>query len=389
MKGIPVVSVLIMVVALVLAIVISSSKLMPLREEMYKQVPKRLENVYMPMLGIDKFYADVQWIGLLQEMGDPEVKMGTDDKGKQMAGYYYQQLDRLTDLSPDTEKYYDFGAMHIAHLQPEKAIALLQKGNDLCSKKTWKRSHLCAHITTNFIGRRAESDEAKMAATEEAAKYLKEAMDFGGYPSYVESSWLRKRAEIKGIDNNELSVLKLWYDYYKEKIAQSLEAEREAAQEAREMTAEAGAEAAPDAGAEGEMAAEEGGEMMYEDGVMSEVDEDLRNRIMQKAQDLALTYWKQADDAAKKNMQVVRKIFYDIAPDGHYSDVSLRSYNPGDFYDIYTGTRVKPYGISYAAWDSFKQIVQLRGDFCHVTGQSREESEKQWEAWWQEHRNGQ
>lgn len=393
MKGFPVVSAVILVAGLAAAIYISAVKLMPMREEMYSAVPERMEYVFFPMFGIDKFYADVQWVGLMQEMGDPEVRMGRDEEGKKVAMWYYEQFDRLTDLSPDTEKFYHFGAMQIAFLLPDKAIELLQKGNRLCSRQTWERSYTCAQFVSNFKARRAENEAARREFDQEAVRYLEEAMDYGGYPVRVETAWLHKQARLRGLGNDKLSILQLWHEHYKQKLLDTLAEEQEAREEMA-GTLPDDDDGAPDGDFEEELppdeeAAMEAEEELYDREMsLSEVEMELRDRIMRKAQKLAMDYWRDGDKEAKENMETVRAIFFDIAPpDRHFSPISLRPYHAGDFYDTHTGTRVRPFGISFAAWDRHKLIVELRGRYCHVTGQSREASMEAWEAWWAEHRD--
>ena len=84
----------------------------------------------------------------------------------------------------------------------------------------------------------------------------------------------------------------------------------------------------------------------------------------------------------------LKKLFKDLKPIAPYSSHSLNFYAPGDFYDAATGERVKPYGISWKAWEDHKLVVVLKGDYCQVTGMSKAESKAKWEAWWTKQEDG-
>lgn len=367
MKNVPLVSTAIMVIGLVVAIIIST-RMMDERAKMYKDTPARLEATFLPMLGMDKFYAGVQWISLLQQMGDPDTKMKEDAEGQNVAKYFYEQLDDITDHNPDANKIYTVGAMHISNVQPQLAIELLVKGDDLSSKKDWHRPHIAAFIWDRFVAARTQSKDEKDKALEKARDSYRKALDMGGTPTHVETAWLRKCAELGGFSDDPLRMLKAEKDYLDSKL------------EAMAETMEEG----PD-GAQPEDVQPDASALM---GSMGDSRiEGIRERVMERCQKLALDKYESLkknpgnkDDA--KALKEIKKIFFEVAPAGHYSKVSLRPYEPGYFYDVTTGTPVKPYGISYAAWDKYKQIVPLSGTYCHVTGMAREESEKKWEEWW-------
>jgi hypothetical protein len=437
MKRFPLISTLIFVVGLVLAVVISTTRMSSLRQEMYASTPARLEHVYLPVLGIDAFWSNLKWVRLLQSMGEENVKMTNDPEGRKVADYYYKTLDRITDLNPETELFYEFGASHISAVSPVKAIALLQKGERLSSEESWERPQLCAFYADNYIGKRAgnerpTAEELKQQALEDAlvvaAQYLDEearaelpaeaaeltperaetlmlqvssdflesAMEAGGYPARVETDWLRKQAKLEGIEDDPLGILVFWKKHYDTKLAEMVD--REAAEipegampPPEEMEEGAtGAEEAPEMAEDGEMM--EPTEADYAAAELSPAHEELRKKIMDMAQDLALEYWEKMQEAGAaekkkldRNHEQVAAIFFDIVDEsGHYSPVSLRSYSAGELYDVATGTPVKPYGLSWAAWEKNGSVVILKGAHCHVTGQPASESRARWEEWWQQ-----
>jgi len=341
MNRFPVVSTAIMIVAFVVSIIISRDMLQVREQLMYGDVKaERMNMTYFPVLGVDKFYADIEWIRLIQQMGDHETKMKDDEDGHNAAKFFYKQLDRITNLSPDTDKIYMVGSGHIAHLEPQLAVKLLGKAERVSTNDNWKRLQYAAFVQDRFIADRTEDAEKKREAIEAAAEYLRKALDMGGAPEYVESAWLRKRAMLRGVDNDPLGRLILEYDYYVEKTQL--------------------------------------GKIGEEEGLMDETDrsEGLRERLMEQAQKLAMEYWQKlrgASGAEKKTLQEsyaqVKKIFFDVAPEGHYSTVSLRPYGKGIFYDVYTGTPVEPYGISWPAYNKLGKIVVVSGAYCPLTGE--------------------
>lgn len=350
MKHTPVISIFIMIVGFIGAISISASKMTPLREAMYP-ANAQLERVYLPVLGIDKFYADIQWINLIQDMGQAMLKEGSkpeednaDEKAKK-AQYFYRQLDRLTDLSPNTDLFYTQGAMYISHDLPEKAIALLEKGDKYSTVHNWRRAHYCAFIQDKVISAREESDSAKEQMLPKIITYLEKALENNDAPSYVEREWLRKQAAQQRIENDEIGQLMLWFKHFQKKTMVD--------------------------------GAQSGVEMPESVSYSSEIDQSnqtLRSDIMKKAQKIALSIWnsrKTADKAASddldKKLEEVKNVFFAIAPEGHYSPVSLVAYEAGERFDVATGTAVEPFGICKACEKRGLTTV-LRGEFCHVCG---------------------
>ncbi|MHC4884571.1 MAG: hypothetical protein ACYTGH_05745 [Planctomycetota bacterium] len=367
----PVISLVIAIVAFVAAAQLSRN-MNAMRAEMYKDKPLRLSRTYMPVLGMDKFCADISWVKLIQDMGDPNVKMKYDEKGKTAAQFFYKQLDRITTLDPDANKVYRIGARHISHLAPTEAIALLKKGNDLSTKADWKRYHLSSFIEDRYVRAKMEDkkSEAFTKSLDASIGYLAKAMESSEVPIYIETAFLRKQAEKGGYKDDPLLFLKAEADYY---FARS-----------KEISGATSIEQAPK-GKKGEPAAEEMDYSMVEDSRLLKTKE----RILNKARVQALNHWQlaQAGDAAAKakHMKIhkdISAIFKKVAPElKNYSSVSLNSYGPGEFYDVASGTKVVPYGLSYKAYMENKGIILFKGAYCHVTGQSRTESDKLWVEW--------
>lgn len=392
MRRIPPFAVLLMIVGLAGAVFLSVTKLQPMRQEMYAQAPEQLEAVYMPVMGLETFYADLQWIGMIQELGEMEQSMLDDERGRRMAEYYYKRIDRLTDLSPETAIFYDFGANMISNIRPERAVALLKKGDRFCSKKTYSRSHFRAAIITNFIRGRIDKDEEPQRyrrLTERAMKALENAIEIGDHPIHVEKAWMRKKIELDPtIDgDDDLAVLVAWKEHLLDKYRTSMSSDAEGVED---LPVDAAGEEGEEAPGGGEP---DGGRVpLNEVGYLNtEVLSDLRDNVMHMAQSQAAACWEvlqsDPDNAEqRRRLQRVRAIFNEIAPPGHYSMVSLKQYDAGDLYDPHTGTAVKPYGISYAAYDRYGAIVPFKGPYCHMTGESREESEAAWNSWWDEHK---
>ncbi len=357
MKHTPFISIIIMIVGFVGAIGISAKKLMPMRPDMYpKESQDQLERVYMPVLGIDKFYADIQWINLIQDMGQAMLKEGNQkeenpEAKKDKAKYFYRQLDRLTNLSPNTDIFYTNGAMYISHDLPEKAIELLEKGDKYSTVRNWQRANYCAFIQDKVIGARTQDDAAKALMIPKIIQYLETALENNDAPAYVEREWLRKQAILKNIENDELGQLQLWYDHYLSKVVDTT------------------------SGMAGEMAGENGTPSQPYINEMDQASQTLRDDIMKKAQKIALDIWNSRTGAnAETNKTLdgklaqVKEIFKAIAPQGHYSPVSLMPYNAGDKFDTATGTPIKVFGICKTCQAKGITTI-LHGSYCHVCGE--------------------
>ncbi len=358
----PIISLLLFVVCFLAAIFVSHDKIPQAREKMYQDVQPQLSRVYFPAMGFDKFYADTQWIQLIQEMANQEIKKGPKDGKKKeitdedikaekeerakRAKYFYKQFDFLTDLDPNNEMYYEHGALYLQNDLPDSAIKLLKKGNKLLKTPSWKYPFQQYFIIHDIKGQR---DEKKLAEyTDEMSALLKQAMDRSNAPAHVQKKWLRLEAKKNGLTDDDLGRLQLWANYYKQKThANMVSGEETTIQDA-----------------------------YYQDGA----DSELLKQIITMAQDMALDNWKKQQKAQgdeKKKLEEEHKkiseVFFSIAPKGHYSPVSLRPYAAGDQFDVYTGTPVKPYGANP---ELLKQgiVVIYKGPYCQITGKPRADS---------------
>lgn len=383
----PVVSLVIAIIALVGSVQFSR-EMNRMRMDMYKNLPERTSRVYTPVLGIDKFYAGISWVKLIQDMGDPKVKMEKNEAGEYAADFFYSQLDRITTLDPDATVVYSLGARHISHIRPKLAIALLNKGNNLSTLPDWQRFHLCSFIEDQYI--RSGLTDTKSAeyieSLDNSIAYLEKAMEAGEVPSYIETAFLRKQAKKGGYEDDPLLFLKAEVDYY---FARQKELKGVNMPTQSEIPPAPGAE-----GTEASLAA-----MDIDNFAMAE-DSRLfktKERIINKAQSLAIEQWQLAQEAIKKKDEAaaathmnthkdIADIFKKVNPSAtNYSPVSLLSYGPGEFYDVASGTPVIPYGLSFKAYMENKGIVLFKGEYCHVTGMSQTESKVKWEEWAKEH----
>lgn len=357
----PIISVLLLVVCLPAAIYLSYTKIADVRKEMYKGREKQLALAYLPVGGLDKFYADTQWVRLIQEMAkqntSPTAKDGkklTEEEEKaqrvKQAEYFYQSFDRLSDLDPNNKEYYLFGARFLQNDRPDDAIKLLVKGDNLLKTPGYELPWMQFHIIRSFIvGQNADEEKKQL---DKMSDLLKKAMDRPSAPAHIQNKWLTLRAQKEGLDDGNVGRLKLWVRHYLNKTKVTTSTPDNAA---------AGG-AAPEAGA----------------GYESAADTELRNTIMQMAQKMAIENW---DKRAKANPQEKAKLeqehkqiseaFFKIAPMGvHYAPISLTPYEPGDLYDSVTGTPVIPYGVDPDMLEK-GVVVVYKGAFSQATGKPR------------------
>ena len=330
------------------------------RADVYKSTPERGKMQYTPIMGIDRFLAHVEWIRLVQAMGDPKNKMKDNEDGKTFANFYHTQADWITNYRPDANRIYKNVALHISHLLPDKAIGLLQKGMKNSSDRDYELPYYAANIARQGFYQEDDKEKQKQMLIK-ALPFIKDAVEIGTSKRSLEPQMLRMKARIDGVEEGSISMLQVKWKYYKEK-----------------------AESTDPGGEDGEP----GG--YGEAGILPEA----RDAMMDDARKLALELWRgmeKAKGAEKKKLAsqhaLVSGIFNQVAPVGHYASASLLSYSPGDFYDRATGTRVKPYGIGFDAYEKKGMIVPLRGAFCTLTGQSATDSAKAWDAWWEQHKD--
>lgn len=368
----PIISVLMLVICLPAAIYISSSKIAPARKEMYKGREKQLERVYLPVAGIDKFYADAQWVKLVQEMAgqntvpsDKEGKRPSAEEEKKLRfkqmEYFYNQFNRLSDLDPNNTQYYLFGARFLQNDRPKDAMDLLSKGDTLLKDPTWELPQLQYHIVRNImVG--FDNPEGEKEHLDEMSSLLKKAMDRPNAPAHMQTKWLNLQAKKNGFGNDDIGRLQLWAKYYLDKIRPVIPTDMNTPDAS-------GIPARPDAN----LIASESG-MGFDAGLES----GLRDTIMKMAQRMALENWQKQQKAADakqkaalaKTHKIIADIFFKIAPEGHYSPISLLSYEAGDLYDTATGTQVVPFGVDP---DMLQKgvVVLYKGDYSQATGKPR------------------
>lgn len=360
----PFVSLVLFIAFLAGAVYIATVKMPEKRAKIYGRAEARMQHCYMPVAGLEKFYADAQWIATVQEMsnssGNAVAADGTrlspeaeEQQRKKDMQKFCKRFTWLSDIAPDIKNIYEIGVMFIANDLPQEALDLLRKGSKLTKDQSYSFPLSQVHIINNIISR---NDETKrLESRDEVINLLAEAMKCPGVPDYVQNQWLRAKAEKEGYGNDSLDRLRLWSEYYKSKI-------RVVYQDGEETASAAGHK-------EGEGA-------YFAD---SEQESALRNQVMQMAQTLALENFKKRQTAKGKDLEKavkehreINKIFFSVAPEGHYSEESLFPYEAGDLFDVYTGTPVKPYGVDPDMLQQGK-IVLYKGSFSQVTGKPRNE----------------
>lgn len=357
----PVVSLIAFVIFVLGAAYIATAQLPEIRKTMYGDAKAQLERVYIPVAAFDKFYADAQWVATVQEMGGSGVSKSKDapkkteeeekaERGK-AADRLYSKLDFLSDLDPNNKNLYEVGAMFISNDRPDAAIKLLKKGDGLMKNPSYKFPFNQYHIINNV--KSMNNEEAKKANRKEMIDLLAKAMDRSGAPEYIQNQWLRLQAEESGYDDNSIGRLRLWSKYYLSKIP----------------PANPGS---PDGKPTEEMAAP------GDSFVSTERGNALLAQVMRMAQTMAVDNFKKRQEkganvaALKKEHDEISKIFFSVAPAGHYSPESLHPYEAGDLFDVYTGTPVTPYGVDPDMLQEGRVVI-YKGDFSHVTGKPRSE----------------
>lgn len=347
MQNFPKISAVILVVGLVASIYVSR-RMNDERHELLGTNPAREELVYMPVMGMDKFWADIKWMQTINHLGRVRGKMD-----EEMTKFFVGQFQRITDLDPDFDMVYKVGAGSIAYQDVEAALNLIEKAEKYstegASEEEWKRPYYAAHWILQIKARTENDKEKKKEYQQTAIEHLKKAVDMSG-PWYVENMLLHTQSKKQGVYGVPYKELKAWYEYYNDQIKKT----------------QAEAPDAPDG--EGAPAGESGGYAYAEEGGSPAMTR-LRERIISRCRELMKEFLVEIKDpkANKKDIQdkmdyIRNKVFIKMNPDTHYSAVSLAAYGPGDMYDRVSGTPVVPYGIDLYAFEKEGLVVPVSSD---------------------------
>jgi hypothetical protein len=307
----------------------------------------RVQRVYVPCMGMDKFIADLKWVMLIQDMG--KVKGQLDENA---ARYFAKALDAITDLDPDLHKAYQMGGMFISNARPQDAISLLQKGRRYGLKDHWNLSYFSGFFAERFLPRVGQvpmSDCLKMAE-----QYYSES------PFYVHHAWLRLATREAGEDA----------------VAQ-LVAQKDVVLKMKPQLSDI--EGMP----------EGSGADVYMGGMEMESSPYavLSGRLVQRSASLArqlVEEQRQAQDpeyrkTLAEQLLHVRQVFDAFRPAGHACGNCCAQYSAGQFFCCACGVKVEPFGYCRTCWAQGKLVV-LTGDFCHNCGTKSPEALKRAKA---------
>lgn len=350
MNTFPKVTSIVMIAAFVVSIG-ASMKMSGSRVDDYKiETADRADMVYMPFLGIDKFWADICWMRSINHMGGVKGKLTPA-----VAKYFYSQFDRIADLDPDFKLVYTAGAPFIAYQDVERALALVDKGEKCAKQSDWQRSYYAAHWILQYQAR-PETDEAKKKQyMENALTYLQKAIDEGG-PWYVENMLLHTQAKIEGKYGDPLPELEAWYSYYEKRIGKLRST-------SMAPMGPVGPDGKPVAATPGAPTPEMG--MGYEAEMLDPNIERLQNRIVGRCRSMMVDFIKAGDQTSQDK---VKEIFAKVTNEKHWSPYSLVAYEPGDLFDQYTGKPLEPYGIDLYHYETTGVVVPAKGDYNTLTG---------------------
>jgi len=349
MKRLSFIPFIVAVAALVVAIVCGNSVKAQRAQLVTKQA--QLQRTYMPLLGIEKYIADLRWIWLIQQMGRQSGEL--DAKG---AAYFADVIDRLTDLDPDLEQAYLLATMHIAHAAPVQAVELLQKANRYGSTSSWRWPFLAGHISERYLNRAGVKEDESLQMAE---NFFWESASLSGCPSYVERAWLRLKTRGAGDD----PVQQL--------LAQKLEVAKLA-----QAYSGAAFNGAAFNGAEGDESM-----MPMDRSMMMEVSmpQRLAATLMDRAHGQIgrlLNEKSQAADDAKATLAAqltqLRGIYDEMRELGissgeHVCKNCLTGYGAGEFFCRSCGHGVKAFGYCPTCW-KVGRLVLTSGNFCHISG---------------------
>lgn len=365
MTGFPKVSAVIAVIGLAAAIFLSRH-LTQNRVELGISWEAREKMTYVPFLGIDKLWADFNWMVCINHLGG--ITGAIDAK---MADYFYRRFDRLTNLDPDFNPVYKIGAASIAYVDdnPTRALTLIDKAIKCSRKLDWYHPYQAAHWLLQISVRKAGNDEkARNAAFDKALYYLDIAIK-NGAPWYVENMHLHTVTKKEGKDQNPFSELEAWASHYRKKMAEMEKLQAPA-------VGPGGAPPSAQAPGTGPSAIPPMPSAMTAGFVEGAIGADgestlgrLRTRIADRCKQLVLQYLEEAktESADKADLQAkadkVRAIYREVAPAGtYYCPYTLAKYEPGEMFDRISGVPVTPYGVDLYDLEKHGRVTLLKSD---------------------------
>lgn len=203
--------VVVMIVALVAASLLSC-KLYKSQREIQ---PERAKITTMPVGGLHKFAADVEWMLFINYMGSQStVDESNEDE-------VIRRLEKLISLDPNLAKVYQEGVSFLSVANPEKTVEMLQEA---CENPQLKNNATIPFYTgfvmVQFM--KPEKAEDVLENHETAAKYFKMATERSEGPAEMRpqywSYYFRAKAKTlaaeKKIDER-LALAEVLYDEYR------------------------------------------------------------------------------------------------------------------------------------------------------------------------------
>lgn len=340
------------------------------RIEPYKiNTKERASQEYFPFLGIDKFWADVEWMECINYMGSSQSPKSPD-----MMNYIKSKFDVITDLDPDFNKVYLEGCPFIWLDKMDETLALIDKGQKYSNKKDWNRNKLAAYYLLSQartkVAAKPDDEAVKKEADDlmdKAQKYLEKAIDEGGdWP--VVSMLLHTETRKSGVYGSpyEVEELAIWNNYLIKQL--------------KELTAKAVPEMDASGNPVPRIISDKASDMMNASMSLGGSSlERVRERILERSRKIMQDLIQEENTAiavndeagvkrALERQKTVRTIYRDLENQGHFAMRSLANYDAGDIFDATTGDPIEPYGIDLYDLEVNNRITPIKGPFNYITG---------------------
>jgi len=200
---------IIKVIILLLALGLNVKTLKSLHAEQVVINADRPKISKLPLASFHKFWADIQWMLMIQHMGS--IDLTTEQNSKEL----YSEANTIIDLDPGFYKAYEISSLMLSAKKPQFAINLLKRGQaSVHTTNDWRLYSMAGNIRQQEIFFNKGPDN--LTKLRESIEFYREALNKPGVISVLEKSFIKslaqERFESKG-DKLLISELQEWFKH--------------------------------------------------------------------------------------------------------------------------------------------------------------------------------
>ena len=177
-------------IILILALIFNSMLIKSMHQDQLVINTDRATQSKMPIASFHKFWADIQWMLMIQHMGS--MDMITEKSSLELA----EEANHIIDLDPGFYKVYEISALMLSSSQPDLSIDILRRGqNGFQTKNRWKLYSLAGNIRQQEIFFKPK--ENNMDKLREVIGFYREALTKPGVISILERTYIKTLAHVR------------------------------------------------------------------------------------------------------------------------------------------------------------------------------------------------